>query len=454
MTATWWCEYAWLGGGTVESGVLIASADGRITSLRTGTEPDPTSNRLYGLVIPGIANAHSHAFHRALRGRTQRDRGSFWTWRDLMYRAANRLDPDRYRALARGVYAEMALAGITSVGEFHYLHHDVGGRPYAEPNAMGHALIEAAADAGVRLTLLDTCYLSSAPDGAPLNSGAQQRFGDGSGANWADRVEALHQQVKRPDVLVAAALHSVRGVPVEHMPPVVEWADAHQSPLHVHSSEQKGEIEQCMATYGRTPTAVLRDAGALGPRTIAVHATHLTGQDIRDLDDTATGVCFCPTTERDLGDGIGPAPALLNSSGLFSLGSDSHAVIDMFEEARAVELDERLARQERGVIAASRLLAAATEDGQHALGWIDAGRLEVGHRADLVAVDLNSVRTAGNQASPETVVFAASAGDVTDVVVDGRPVVSGRRHVRVDAAAELAHAIADLMDVPQEAMRP
>jgi formiminoglutamate deiminase len=453
VTATWWCEHAWLGGDTVAAGVLITVDDGRITSLRANAEPEPTSNRLYRLVIPGFANAHSHAFHRALRARTQRDRGSFWTWRDLMYRAANRLDPDRYLRLARSVYAEMALAGITSVGEFHYLHHDVGGRRYADPNAMGHALIEAAADAGVRLTLLDTCYLSSAPDGSPLHEGAQQRFGDGSGAEWAERVESLLRQVQRPDIRVAAALHSVRGVPVEHMPAVVEWSEANQSPLHVHSSEQKAEIEQCMAVYGRTPTAVLRDAGVLGPRTTAVHATHLTGQDIADLDRTATGVCFCPTTERDLGDGIGPAPVLLDASGPFSLGSDSHAVIDLFEEARAVELDERLARQARGVIPASRLLHAATEDGQQALGWTDAGQLRVGQRADFVAVDMNSVRTAGGQPTVENVVFAASAADVTDVVIDGRMVVVDRSHIRIDVAAELSSAIAELMDVPREALQ-
>ena len=455
--ATWWCEHAWLGGDTVDAGVTIAVDDGRITSIRSNTAPDSGSRRLYGLVIPGLANAHSHAFHRALRGRTQRDRGSFWTWRDLMYRAADRLDPDRYRALARAVYAEMAMAGITSVGEFHYLHHDVDGRRYADPNAMGHALIDGASDAGVRLTLLDTCYLSSAPNGAPLNDGSQQRFGDGSGASWAERVEALHLQMQGttrngPDVLVAAALHSVRGVPVDQMPSVVEWADRHETPLHVHSSEQKAEIDQCLAVYGRTPTAVLRDAGALGPRTTAVHATHLTREDIDDLDRTHTGVCFCPTTERDLGDGIGPAPALLDASGLFSLGSDSHAVIDMFEEARAVELDERLAREERGIMPASRLLHAATAGGQHALGWTDAGQVKVGARADLVAVDLNSVRTAGGDASAETVVFAASASDVTDVVVDGRVVVADRRHVHIDAGAELGAAITELMGIRREVL--
>ena len=447
MTSSWWCEYAWLGDRVAER-VLITVADGRITAVETGADPLPSSHRLGGLVLPGLANAHSHAFHRALRARTQQDRGSFWTWRDLMYRAAERLNPDRYRRLARAVYAEMALAGITAVGEFHYLHHDTGGARYSGPNAMGHALIDAAGDAGLRMTLLDTCYLSAAPDGTPLADGPQQRFGDGTGEQWATRVDALHAQMTgKPGVLIGAALHSVRGVPLEQMPAVVDWAAAQGVPLHVHSSEQPAEVEQCLAAHGRTPTAVLRDAGALGPRTTAVHCTHLTAADIADLNDSSTGVCFCPTTERDLGDGIGPASALLAGQGLFSLGSDSHAVIDLFEEARAVELDERLAGGRRGTISADRLLRAATADGQHALGWADAGALTVGARADFVAVELNSVRTAGGGATVENVVFAASAGDVTDVVVDGRPVVAGGKHLVVeDVAAELACAIVELMD--------
>jgi cytosine/adenosine deaminase-related metal-dependent hydrolase len=182
-----------------------------------------------------------------------------------------------------------------------------------------------------------------------------------------------------------------------------------------------------------------------------VHATHLTDQDLSDLDRTATGVCFCPTTERDLGDGIGPASALLAGSGLFSLGSDSHAVIDLFEEARGTELDERLARRERGIIPAERLLRAATADGQHALGWTDAGTLTVGARADLVAVDMQSIRTAGGGAAAETVVYAATAADVTDVIVDGRIVVAGRRHLSVDdPVGLLAETISDLMDEPRK----
>src|ERR1700744_738087 len=383
MTDIWWCEHAWLGDAGVARRVLISVEAGGIVDIRIDSAPVPTAQRLHGLVLPGLANAHSHAFHRALRSRTQRNRGSFLTWGDLMYPAADRLDPHLYRTLARAVYAEMALAGITAVGEFHYLHHDIGGAHYANPNAMGHAVIDGAADAGIRITLLDACYLSAGPDGSPLHDGPQLRFGDGSGEKWASLVEALiSDYAHRPSVLIGAALHSVRAVPLRDMPAVIEWAAGKSAPLHVHSSEQPAEVEQCLAVHGRTPTGVLRDVGALGPRTTAVHATHLTDDDLIALDRTSTGVCFCPTTERDLGDGIGPAPALLAGRGLFSLGSDRHAVIDLLEEARPVEVHARLASQPRDPIAADRLLRAATYDGHHALGWADAGELVVGARAD------------------------------------------------------------------------
>ncbi len=439
---TFWCEHAWLE-GDVSDAVLVSVGDGRITAIETGARPAASSAVLRGLVIPGMANAHSHAFHRALRARTQRDRGSFWTWRKLMYHAAAQLTPQRYRALATAVYAEMALAGITAVGEFHYVHHDTGGRRYADPNEMGKALIAAASDAGVRLTLLDTCYLRSGIDGAPLAEGPQQRFGDGTGAAWADRVDDLRRDVQASSqVIIGAAIHSVRAVPPSEMAAVVDWADTCEAPLHVHSSEQTAEVDECLAVHGRTPTALMRDNGVLGPRTTTVHATHLSEQDIADMDQTATGACFCPTTERDLGDGIGPAAALLAGRGFFSLGSDSHAVIDLFEEARAVELDERLARRERGIISATTLLDAATSAGQRALGWTDAGVLRVGAPADLVAVDTGSMRTAGGGATAENVVFAASAADVTDVIVDGSRVVTEGRHVSVPQIGDaLAKAI-------------
>ncbi len=436
----WWCEHAWLGGEIIADAVTVSVTDGVITALQTDTAPIGTVLR--GLVIPGLANAHSHAFHRALRSHTQRDRGSFWTWRRLMYDVAGRLTPDTYGDLARAVYAEMALAGITAVGEFHYLHHDTSGRPYADPNAMGHALIDAATAAGLRLTLLDTCYLSSGIDGAPLEDGPQQRFGDGDAERWAQRVDEMMPTNR---VTIGAAIHSVRAVPADQMATVAGWATDRQAPLHIHSSEQTAEVQQCLTVHGCTPTALMRDHGVLGAHTTAVHATHLTERDIADLTGSATGVCFCPTTERDLGDGIGPAAALIG--GTFSLGSDSHAVIDLFEEARAVELDERLDRRERGLFPAGRLLDCASADGHRALGRPDAGALRVGARADLVAVDLNSVRTAGGGSTPETAVFAAAAADVTDVVVDGRPVVVDGTHVDVpDVGAALAAAIRAVLD--------
>jgi formiminoglutamate deiminase len=431
-------EQAWLPAAALPAAdVLIEVADGRFTAVEPGVNPvPPDSTRLPGLTLPGLANTHSHAFHRALRGRTHRGRGTFWTWRDRMYAAAERLDPDSYLALARATYAEMALAGITCVGEFHYLHHDADGRRYADPNAMSAALVDAAAQAGIRITLLDTCYLTASVDGAAL-AGTQRRFGDGDAAAWAERVGAF--QPAGDHARVAAAVHSVRAVPAEQIPAVVDWADEREAPLHVHLSEQRAENRACLAHYHRTPTELLADAGALGPRTTAVHATHLTDSDRTELGDTETGVCFCPTTERDLADGFGPARALVDAGSPLSLGSDSHAVIDLFEEARAVELDERLHTERRGHFSPAELLRAATVTGHAALGWPDAGTIAVGQRADLVTVRLDSVRTAGVE--PAGAIFAAAAADVSTVVVDGRVVVSGGGHVALDVPSALTAAI-------------
>lgn len=446
MSEQFWCEHAWLGGDDVRADVLVTATDGVITAIEPGTKRPADAVALTGLVIPGMANAHSHAFHRLLRSRTQRDRGSFWTWRELMYRVADRLTPGLYAQVTTAVYAEMALAGITAVGEFHYLHHGPGGAAYADPNAMGLAVGEGAANAGVRLTLLDTCYLTAGVDGAPL-TGPQLRFGDGTAQQWAERADRLHRQVLG-DVVVGAAVHSVRAVPADQLATVADWARRHGAPLHVHSSEQTGEIEQTLAVHGCTPTRLLREHGVLGADTTAVHATHLTADDIADLDATGTGVCFCPTTERDLGDGLGPAVELLRHDGrAFSLGSDSHAVIDLLAEARAVELDERLRLRRRGLIPAARLLTAATVDGHRALGRPTGGRIAVGAPADLVALDLASVRTAGGGPSVETAVFAAAAPDVTDVIVGGREIVRQRTHLTVpDVTDRLAALSAALVE--------
>ena len=453
--SSWWCEYAWLPPGMVAARVLVGTEAGRITTVEPGADPSPGSSILRGLVLPGLANVHSHAFHRALRGRAQAGRGDFWVWRDQMYSLADRLDPDNYLALARATYAEMALAGITCVGEFHYLHHAPGGVRYADPNVMGHALIAAARDAGVRLTLLDTCYLHGGFD-IPLR-GAQRRFGDGDAMAWAQRIGSLQKDSPRTEakptevngtganVKHGVAIHSVRAVSPDEMAAVVKVADERKMPLHVHLSEQVAENERCMARYGRTPTRVLADAGVLRHGCVAVHATHLTDHDSALLAASGTGVCLCPTTERDLADGIGPAGDFAARGIALSLGSDSQAVVDLFEEARAVELGERLASHRRGHFTAAELLDQATVNGHRALGWADAGRLAPGMRADLVAVDLESPRTAGCGATAEAVVFAASAADVTDVVVDDCQIVRDRTHLGIPAIGRaLEHAIAAL----------
>jgi formiminoglutamate deiminase len=429
---TLWCEYAWLPDGVAESVRIEVDGD-RIVSA----EPDlPRSGTiLNGLTMPGAANGHSHAFHRALRGRTHGDQGTFWTWRERMYDIADRLDPDSYYRLARAVYAEMVLAGYTGVGEFHYLHHAPGGARYDDPNAMSAALARAAADAGIRLTLLDTCYLTGG-FGTELDE-HQLRFGDGDADAWAQRASAFVPEGEH--VRVGAAVHSVRAVPADQLPVVAEWADAR--PLHVHLSEQRAENAQCLARHGRTPTTLLAEAGVLGEHTVAVHATHLTGDDIGLLGRSGTRSCFCPTTERDLGDGIGAARGLSDAGSRLCLGSDSHAVIDPFEEARALELDERLAGESRGRFAVNELMAAATDHGS--IGWPEAGRIAAGAAADLVTVDLGSVRTAG--AAPEGALFAATSADVRDVLVAGRWVVRDRAHQLIrHPESSLAREIGEL----------
>jgi formiminoglutamate deiminase len=402
------------------------AADGTITSVDVGVEPPPDALRLPGMVFPGFANAHSHAFHRALRGRTHADGGTFWTWRHAMYGLAARLDPDSYYRLARLGYAEMVLAGFTAVGEFHYLHHAPGGVPYTDPNAMGHALIAAARDAGIRITLLDTCYLAGGltADGYLPLDGSQSRFGDGDFDGWLARVDLLSDG---RDHRIGRALHSVRAVPELAAVPGV---------VHVHLSEQPAENEACQAFHGCSPTELLAAAGLLGPDTTAVHATHLTDLDIELLNSST--VCFCPTTEADLADGIGPARELADAGCRIVLGSDQHAVVDPLVEARSLEYGERLRSGQRGRFTPAELVGCL--DGHGALGW-DAGRIEVGLPADLVAVRTDSVRTAGS----DQLVMSATASDVDTVVVGGKVVVRDGHHVSLgNVGADLARVIEEL----------
>jgi cytosine/adenosine deaminase-related metal-dependent hydrolase len=469
-SAQFWCEYAWLGGEAATPGVFIEVEGERIISVRVEVAEAPAeATVLPGYTLPGLANAHSHAFQRAFRGKTEAGRGTFWTWREQMYAAAARLDPDTYFALARATFGEMALAGVTSVGEFHYVHHAPDGSPYEDPNAMGAAVIAAAREVGIRITLIDTCYLHGGIGEEPTEG--QRRFSDGTAERWAERVSALADAVTADDavgvgpaggaaapasgdepsplsstVRVGAAIHSVRAVSPDEAAVVAAWARDREAPLHAHVSEQPAENEASLAAYGKTPTEVLAEAGALDERFTAIHVTHPSARDRELLGEAGATVCLCPTTERNLADGIAPAAALRAAGARLAVGSDSQAAIDVFEEARAIELDERLARLERGNSDAAALLSAATAGGHRAIGWPEAGAIERGRLADLVNLSAESVRLAGitlETAAP-SIVFAATAADATNVIVGGEFVVRDGKHVRFDVASELRESISAL----------
>ena len=440
-SGVWWAEHAWLGGERNAEGVLLGVKDGIFTTVTPGvTVAPPGATALPGVTLPGLVNAHSHAFHRAMRARTQGSRGNFWSWRDSMYAAAEALDPDLYLRLARAVYAEMLLAGFTSVGEFHYLHHEAGGRRYDDPNQMGAAVLQAASDAGIRMTLIDACYLNGG-FGEPVD-GTQLRFADRSASAWAERTCSLRPGENQA---VAAAAHSERAVPAVQLEDGVEAAGERGWPLHAHVSEQQAEVEGCMAAYGRTPVQVFAGCGALGTSFTAVHASRADPDDVVELGGARAHVCACPTTERDLGDGIGPFAQLRDVGVRLCLGTDSHAVIDGLEEARALEMDARLASGQRVVFSPSELLRAATAAGMASLGWPDGG-LAPGQPADFVTLRTGSVRTAGcDPGLAATAVYAMSGSDVDTVVVAGTTVVRDGAHTAMeDPAAELAAAIAEV----------
>jgi formiminoglutamate deiminase len=433
-----WCEHAALPAG-VADGIVISIDEGIIADVEPASTPPPGCDRLDGLTLPGLANAHSHAFHRALRGRTHGGRGDFWSWRDQMYAVAARLTPDNYLALARATFAEMLTAGYTCVGEFHYVHHEPPGALYPDPNAMGQAIIDAAHQTGIRLTLLDACYLRAGAK-RPVTE-QQRRFSDGTANQWRQRVDRLRD---RSSVRIGAAIHSVRAVDADSIAIVAKYAAQRDMPLHAHVSEQVAENEQVGVEFHCSPTVVLAQQGALSARFTAVHATHVDRDDI-DLYTTSRSMCcFCPTTERDLADGIGPSAELSDAGVPLCIGSDQHAVIDPFEEMRAIELDERLRSMRRGTHAARALLDMGSVNGYRSLGWEAGGVLAVGALADLTTISLDSARLAGSRSHEliDAAVFAATASDVTDVMVGGRSVVRDGHHLSIDTGAELRQAIA------------
>lgn len=431
---TIWARHAQLPQG-MTSKVRITIAGDRIRSIERAEEARPEDLQ-FALILPGLANGHSHAFHRVLRGRVQDTTGNFWTWRDQMYGIASTLTPESYFGLAHGVFVEMVSAGFTAVGEFHYLHHGPGGRPYDNPNAMGEAVIAAAQAAGIRLTLLDTLYLSGGLTGrghVELDP-VQQRFADRDIAAWARRIGDLEES---PVCRIGVAAHSVRAVPREQLLQMASVAGPRV--IHAHVSEQPAENAASSLVYGMTPTQLLDASGLLSERFTAVHATHLSTEDIYRLGRSRACVCMCPSTEADLADGIGPARALADAGARLSLGSDQHAIIDPFVEARGLEMHERLESGERGRFTFEEIAAAMSSGGYVSIGWPDGGMLAPGALADLVAVRRDSVRTVGTRAAQ--IVYSASAADISDVMVGGEFVVRSGVHRAGDAAGLLGQAL-------------
>jgi len=435
---TYFAQWAWRGAEHAVANVRITVSNGVMSTVEDNATKQDGDVAIAGVVMPGFVNAHSHAFHRALRGRTHGGTGDFWSWRTPMYEIASRLTPDSYRELATMTFAEMALSGITGVGEFHYIHHNTDGTKYKNPNEMGLAMVQAAQRAGIRIALLDVAYLHAALD-KPEPLAEQKRFSDGNIDAWLDRVDALGEG--GDGWTVGMAPHSVRAVHPRELEEVV--ANRHGKVVHLHVSEQPAENAACIAATGMTPAQVLDNVGLLGPHMTAVHATHLTDTDIALLGKSHTCVCLCPTTERDLADGVGPAAALRDAGATLSLGTDSNAFIDMFEETRAIETDERLVTGKRGLHSPASLLAAATSVGATSLGWEPHG-IQVGAPADFIALSLDSVRLASFDSANGAahIVHSAAPSDVRDVWVGGKQVVANFQHVEIgDVVTGLRNAI-------------
>ncbi|OUM44290.1 formimidoylglutamate deiminase [Arthrobacter sedimenti] len=454
-----WCEHAWLEADGVRDAVRVeVDADGTVVGVRAGVAAQDGDVLLSGVAFPAAANAHSHAFHRALRGRTHDRGGTFWTWRETMYRAAGALTPELYEELATAAYAEMVAAGWTSVAEFHYVHHQPDGTPYGgegpggeEPHAMELALARAAVRAGIRLTLLDTCYLAGG-FGTPLEDG-QLRFSDGTAARWLDRLASLRAAISSlypaQQVSVGAAIHSVRAVPEDQLAVIAQHLPSGM-PLHIHLSEQPAENEDCLRATGTTPTGLLNRYGLVSERLSAVHATHVSDSDVAILGNARAVVVLCPTTEADLADGIGPAGEFRGAGATLALGTDQHAVVDPWLEMRALEHGERLRTGRRGHFDPAALHGVASLGGATAQGRPGAG-FRPGCAADFMAVDPHSARTAGSVW--EQLAYTATAQDVTAVVVGGALLARDGVHAALGRPADLLVAAIARLDEAADSLQ-
>jgi formimidoylglutamate deiminase len=427
-------ELVWAG-GALRPGAALSVEDGAVAAVGPpppGAEVVPLPRRV---LLPGFVSAHGHAFQRALRGRAEQATAarSFWSWREVMYAAANGLGPDDLEAVARLAFLELARAGVTCAGEFHYLHLDPAGRPYADPSELALRLVRAARDVGLRIVLLRAAY-ARAGHGLPPEP-AQRRFVEASPEAYLAAFDALARAVAGdPLVSLGIAPHSVRACPAPWIAALAEEARRRALPFHVHAAEQLAEVDACRLEHGLSPVQLLAREGALDARTTLVHAIHVDAADVRLVGAARATVCACPTTERNLGDGVVPADRLLAAGARLALGADALAEADLLEEARALELHLRLVQGERGVLdappgaLAARLLEAAGAGGMASLG-LAGGSLAPGEPADFVLLDLDDPSLAG--AAPEAllagIVFGASPRAIRATYVAGEPVmVDGR----------------------------
>ncbi len=444
-------ENGWLpdlvyGEGGFESEIAIfADSAGNISRISRAADDLKRATRLKDrALLPGLVNVHSHSFQRAIRARTEHrtaaERDTFWTWREAMYHAANRLSPEDIYAVARMAFLEMLLSGISTVGEFHYLHHGPDGRPYPERNLIAHHVLRAADEVGLRIVLLRTAYARSGFNKVP-NPG-QARFITPKSADFIRDTEALRAFIPKfvPSgrASVAVAPHSVRALPLDYIVDVASYACDASLPLHMHVSEQPGEIEECISEHGMRPIELLRGRDVLSSRFTGIHAIHVTEAEIAALASAGGRVCACPTSERNLGDGAVPARELTTARVGICFGSDSNIQIDLLEDARLLEYHLRMNRLERAVLApeagrsglAERLFTSATSMGAKALG-IPAGKMEVGQAADFFTVDLNDASVAGADSASllNHIVFSLERTAIRDVFVGGEPQIQDGHHV-------------------------
>lgn len=418
----------------------VSSTNGRITSVETGVPPRPGDQR-HAIGIPGMPNLHSHAFQRAMAGMAE-TRGhsadSFWTWRETMYRFVGKIGPQHLRDIAAMAQVEMLESGFTRVGEFHYLHHDVTGAPFADPAEMSLAVIDAASETGIALTHLPVFYAFAGFGGRAPEEGQRRFLTDLDG--FARLVEACRQAASAlPDAVVGVAPHSLRAVDGAQLQTLAVLAAG--APIHIHIAEQSREVEECLAHYGARPVEWLLDHAPVGPDWCLVHATHVEVREISGMAKSGAVVGLCPITEANLGDGIFPASELLAAQGRIGVGSDSNVLIDMAEELRLLEYGQRLTRRARNVLASdetrstgTRLFGAALTGGSRALGV--RGGIAAGNSADIVALDSAHPALAGKQGDAilDSLIFAGGRSPISDVWRAGRHVVTGGKHIAREAA--------------------